>query len=119
MYISAYKNLNVWQKANHPVLEVYKYSKKFPKDEVFGLTSQIRRCAVSVPANIVEGYGRNTKKDKTHFYYISRGSLNELEYYINLAFQLGYFNKNEHEILVGLKDAVGRLLSGFIKASEK
>src|SRR3989344_5159593 len=84
-YKAAYKNWNVWLKANELVLLVYKFTQKFPKDELFGLTSQMRRAAVSVPANVVEGYGRRTPKDKLQFLYISRGSLNEIEYYIDLA----------------------------------
>ena len=118
-YEPGYKKLNVYQKADKLVLLVYKITKKFPKDELFGLISQMRRCAVSVPANVVEGYGRRTDKDKIQFYYISRGSLNELEYYIDLSFSLGYINKQEQDLLIGARSDVGRLLNGFIKSFEK
>ncbi|MBI4085678.1 MAG: four helix bundle protein [Candidatus Liptonbacteria bacterium] len=114
-----YKKLNVYQKANGLVLVVYKTTSTFPKEELFGLISQMRRCAVSVPANIVEGYGRRTKKDKLQFLYIARGSLNELEYYIELVLQLGYIAKSEYEELTVLRSEVGRLLFGFIRLFEK
>jgi four helix bundle protein len=119
MYKAGYKNLNVWMKSDELVLLIYNLTKNFPKEELFGLVSQIRRCAVSVPANIVEGYGRRTQKDKSQFYYIARGSLNELEYYIDLAFKLKYINKEEYEKLVSLRSDVGRLLNGFINTAEK
>lgn len=93
-----------------------KLQKVFHKEEMFGLISQIRRCAVSVPANIVEGYGRRTNKDKIQFYYTARGSLNELEYYIDLAHRLDYINETEHKQLTVLRNDVGRLLFGFIKS---
>ncbi len=118
-YEPGYKKLNVYQKADELVLWVYKITKKFPKDELFGLVSQMRRCAVSVPANIVEGYGRHTVKDKIHFYYMSRGSLNELEYYLDLAFKLEYMNKNEYNQSTDLRSDVGRLLNGFMKSIDK
>src|SRR3989344_4585268 len=96
-----YRKLIVFQKADELTLLIYSVTKKFPKDEIFGLISQMRRSAVSVPANIVEGYGRKTGKDKLHFYYIARGSLNELEYFIDLSHQLGYITSPEyHKILI-------------------
>ncbi len=119
MYKAGYKNLNVWIKADELVLLVYSLTKKFPKEELFGLVSQIRRCAISVPVNLVEGYGRRTQKDKSQFYYIARGSLNELEYYIDLAFKFKYINKDEYEKLFSLRNDVGRLLNGFINTVEK
>ncbi len=114
-YQAGYKNLNVYLKANELTLLIYKITKGFPRDELFGLTSQLRRCAVSVPANIVEGYGRRTDKDKLQFYYIARGSLNELEYYLDLVFQLGYVTKTDYEIISKIRNDTGKLLAGFIK----
>ncbi|MDP3729353.1 MAG: four helix bundle protein [bacterium] len=116
IYEAGYKKLNVYLQAHELVIMVYQLTKKFPRDELFGLVSQMRRCAVSVPANIVEGYGRRTNKDKVHFYYISRGSLNELEYYIDLSFNLGYLDKEAYNNLFSLRDDCGRLLNGFIKS---
>lgn len=113
---AGYRKLNVYLKAHKLAIFVYKTTKKFPRDELFGLISQMRRCAVSVPANIVEGYGRRTANDKLQFYYIARGSLTELEYYIGLAYDLGYIPAEDYKNLQLLRDEVGRLLSGFIKS---
>lgn len=115
-YEAGYKKLNVYKKANELTLLIYKFTKNFPKDELFGLVSQMRRAAVSVPANIVEGYGRKTIKDKVHFYYICRGSLNELEYYIDLCLSLKYLNNDEYTSLLIARNDVGKLLNGFIKS---
>lgn len=115
-YQSGYKKLNVYIKANELVIKIYQVTHIFPKEELFGITSQIRRCAVSVPANIVEGYGRRTNKDKSQFCYISRGSLNELEYFIDLAHQLKYINPIDYGVLRNLREDVGKLLSGYIKS---
>lgn len=115
-YRNGYKHLNVWIKAHDLVLMVYKVTKNFPKEEIFGLVSQMRRCAISVPANIVEGYGRRTSKDKLQFYYIARGSLNELEYYIDLSMELCYVTNDEYNDLIVLRNDVGRLLNGLIKS---
>ena len=111
-----YRKLSVYQKANTLVLSVYEFTKKFTKEELFGLTSQMRRCAVSVVANLVEGYGRRTINDKIHFYYISRGSLSELEYYLDLAFQLEYLSEKDYRDIYDLRKEVGKLLNGFIRA---
>lgn len=111
-----YKRLVVWQKAHRLVLLVYSATKSFPKEEVFGLTSQMRRCAVSVPANIVEGYGRKSDKEKLNFFNIAKGSLTELEYYIELTLELGYINEKGFSDLVQLRSDVGRLLNGFSKS---
>ena len=116
MEYSGYRKLNVYLKSHALVLLVYKVTKTFPKNELFCLTSQMRRCSISVPANIVEGYGRRTANDKLQFYYIARGSLNELEYYIDLALDLGYITEKDYEELQNLRNDVGRLLNGFIKS---
>ena len=84
MTFYGYKGLKIYKKSDDMVLLIYKYTKQFPKSELFGLTSQIRRAAVSIVANIVEGWARNSNKDKVRFLYMSRGSLTEVEYYIDL-----------------------------------
>ena len=117
-YTTGYKNLNTYLKANELTLLIYKLTKIFPREELFGLTSQMRRCAVSVTANIVEGYGRRTSKDRLQFYYIARGSLNELEYYLDLAHQLGYIDQKNYEEAVSLRNDTGKLLNGFIKSTK-
>ena len=111
-----YRGLEVYKKSHKLVIIIYEITKSFPKEEIFGLISQIRRASVSIPANIVEGYGRNSKKDKVHFFFIARGSLNELEYYLDLSFELGYVQKEKYEELKNLRDEVGRLLNGFINS---
>ena len=112
---TGYKNLKVYSKSHQLVLLVYKITKKFPAEELFGLVSQMRRCAISVVANIVEGYARRTPKDKLQFYYISRASLTELEYYIDLSHDLDYTSEEEYADLQLLRIEVGKLLNGFIR----
>lgn len=113
-----FKKLNVYRKADELVILIYVITKEFPKDELFGLISQMRRCAVSVPANIAEGCGRRTRKDQVQFCYIARGSLNELEYYIDLAYKLKYIDEKRYGNLIDIRKEVGRLLYGFIKSME-
>lgn len=114
-----YRTLNVYQSAHELVKEVYIVTRKYPRDEIFGLTSQMRRSAVSVAANIVEGYGRRTTKDRASFLYIARGSLVETEYYIDLSLELGYISDNEHRQLMEKKHETGKLLFGFLRSLTK
>jgi|SRR3989344_1707613 len=107
--------LEVIKAADDLVLSVYEFTKKFPKDELFGLTSQMRRSAVSVTANIIEGYSRNNNKEKIQFYYISRGSLSELKYYVRLSMKLKYIEENSYKQLMDKVDKTARLLVGWIK----
>src|SRR3972149_1173847 len=86
----AFRDLIVWQKAHQFVLSIYRYSEGFPKNEVYGVTSQLRRAAVSVPANIAEGFKKKGKADKARFLNIAQGSLEECRYYLILAKDLGY-----------------------------
>ncbi len=86
---------------------------------MFGLISQMRRAAVSVPANIVEGYARYWQKEKIQFYNIARGSLSELEYYLDFSFRLGYLTKENYLNLVKLRNETGRLLHGFVLSVKK
>ena len=113
---SGYERLIVWQRAHQLALATYTVTKAFPKDEKFGIISQMRRCAVSVPANIVEGYQRRSVKEKLNFFNIAHGSLAELGYYLKLTGDLGYLVPEKHSQLVELRDEVGRLLHGFIKS---
>ncbi|MBT8044444.1 MAG: four helix bundle protein [Verrucomicrobiae bacterium] len=85
-----YQDLRVWQSAHAFVIEVYACTRSFPKDELFGLTAQLRRSAVSVPSNIVEGFGRWSDKDKVKFYNIAEASLAEADYQLFLAQELNY-----------------------------
>jgi len=107
----------VWHKSHKLVLEIYKMTCSFPKDELFGLTSQIRRAAVSVPANIAEGYKRRSKAEKARFFNISQASLEEVRYYLILTDDLGY--AKAEKILEQL-DEVAVILAAYInKIGEK
>jgi four helix bundle protein len=106
--------LVVWQKSHELVLNIYEISKGFPKDEQFGLTSQIRRASVSVPSNIVEGKARGSNKEYKRFLLIARGSLEELKYQLLLAKDLHYINENTYESILKLTDEVGKMLNGLI-----
>ena len=86
----SFQDLIVWQKAHQFVLSIYRFSERFPKEEVFGLTSQTRRAGISIPANIAEGFKRRTKGDKVRFMNIAQGSIEECRYYLILAADLGY-----------------------------
>ncbi len=110
-----YANLKVWQKAHRLVLEIYRLSSRFPKEELYGLVSQIRRCAVSIPANIAEGCGRDGDIDFARFLRISMGSANELEYYAILSHDLGFLNAEKHAPLKGDIMEIKRMLNSFIQ----
>ncbi len=107
-----FTQLIVWQKAHQFVLAVYKLTKKFPKEELFGLTSQFRRAAVSIPANIAEGYKKKSKMDKARFFNIAEGSLEECKYYLILAEDLHY-TKTKSEL--DLAEEVSKLLNAYSK----
>jgi len=110
-------SLLAWQRAINLVKMVYHASSGFPASESFGLTSQMRRSAVSVPANIAEGVGRYGNKDRVHFLVIARGSLNELETYAVLAKELGYIRDTAE--LDAAIDSVFGLLNGLINAERR
>ena len=88
----SFQDVNIWQKAHQWVLGIYRMTDGFPKNEQFGLTSQLRRAAVSIPANFVEGFRKKGKLDKLRFYNIAQGSISESQYYLILANDLGYAN---------------------------
>ena len=110
-----FRNLKVWQKAHEMALEIYKGTKTFPSSEKYGLIAQIRRSAVSVATNIVEGYKRKSSKDFAHFLNIADSSLEETKYHLLLACDLNYLCKSDYERLLVLADEVGRMLYGFQK----
>lgn len=109
----SYKNLKVWQKADELALTVYKLTKTFPGEEVYGVTSQLRRAALSVPTNIVEGYSRNGDKELARFLSIAIGSLAETEYLIEFSAKLGYLSKKDADTLETLRADAGRMLWKF------
>lgn len=97
--MKTYSDLLVWQKSLSLVTEVYQISKRFPTDEQFSLTSQIRRCAISIPSNIAEGYGRNSKQDFIRFLRIAMGSLFELQTQLRIANNLNYLKKDDFNLI--------------------
>jgi len=116
-----FRDLLVWQKAHRFVLSIYHITKTFPKSEIYGLTSQLRRAAVSIPANIAEGFGKKSIKDKMRFLDISRGSLEECRYYLILVKDIGYYDPtgatNELEETARLLNASLRTLETKMKAA--
>ncbi|OGP55793.1 MAG: four helix bundle protein [Deltaproteobacteria bacterium RBG_13_61_14] len=110
--IKDFTELVVWQKAHQLVLEVYRITRTFPEEERYGITSQMRRAAVSIAANVAEGFKRRGLKVKIQSYSISQGSLEEVKYYLILAKDLGYLKDNEK--LLDLCDQGGRLLTALI-----
>ncbi|MEA2038500.1 MAG: four helix bundle protein [Thermodesulfobacteriota bacterium] len=113
--VKTYRDLVVWQKSMVLVTEVYEISKEFPKDELYGLTSQIRRCAISLPSNIAEGYGRNSTNDYIHFLRIASGSLYELQTQMEISLNLQYIDRREFESLYELSREIERMLSSLIR----
>ena len=110
-----YKDLKVWQKSDELAFEVYKITRKFPKDELYGLTSQLRRSALSVPTNIVEGYARKGDKELARFISIAIGSMAETEYLLEFSNRLGYLDEHDYKKTESLRDEVGKLLWNFYK----
>ena len=110
---NTFKDLIVWQKAHALVLLVYKLSGKFPHIERFGLCSQFQRTAVSIPANIAEGYKKLSKADKLRFINISQGSLEECRYYVILSKDLAYISIDDYCQLNALVEDVSRLLNAY------
>ena len=119
MALQHYRELIVWQKAIDLVEAVYRATDHFPKTEIYGLTSQIRRAAVSIPSNIAEGQGRNTTRDFLHFLSVSQGSLLEVETQITIAQRLGYMEKQLTVELLKSTAEVGRLLNGLCNSLNK
>ncbi|MDJ0520389.1 MAG: four helix bundle protein [Trichodesmium sp. MO_231.B1] len=111
-----FQDLIVWQKAHQLVLEVYRFSNNFPKAETYGLTSQLRRASVSVPANIAEGFRKKGLADKIRFLNIAQGSLEESRYYLILANDLEYGDTKE--LLIHLEE-VSKLLDSYVAAIEQ
>lgn len=112
--LEKFQDLQVWQKANQLALEIYKFTKDFPKEEKYALVSQMRRAAVSVPANITEGFRKRGSKDKLNFYNIAQASLDELYYYIILSKDLGFIQDGSN--FIHRIEEIARMLSGLIKS---
>ena len=114
--IASYRDLLVWQKGMDLVVKSYQLAKHLPSNEIYGLASQIQRAAVSVPANIAEGYGRHHLGDYLHHVSVANGSLKELETHILIAQRLSYFREDEIEAVLRLTSEVGRMLRALALA---
>lgn len=113
--ISSFKDLRSWQFARELSVFIYRTSEHFPNDERFGLSSQIRRSSVSVPANIAEGFSRSGKKDKIHFYQISLGSLTETLSHAYIAYDLGFIKSKQLGIIEEKTETLHKMINGLIK----
>ncbi len=111
--IKTFQDLQVWQKAHTLTLDIYQITKQYPKEEIYCLTSQMRRASLSVTANIVEGQKRNSTDDFVRFLVMSDTSLEELKYYILLSKDLKYIKEENHQKLIELATEVGRMLNGL------
>jgi len=114
--LQSYRDLLVWQKALELAVRIYRVSERFPKSEIYGLTSQLRRAAVSVPSNIAEGYGRGSRKEYLQFLSVAQGSLKELETQIILAQRLSYTSEIEAEGTLSESGTVGKMLGGLMRS---
>lgn len=111
----SYKNLKIWNDSINLTVDIYSLTKKFPKDEIFGTVSQLRRAVVSISSNIAEGSSRSSKKDYTRFIDISIGSLHEVENLLEIAYRLEYIPKNDYVKLMSDVNKLGVLIGGFRK----
>ena len=112
----SFKDLIIWAKSHQLTLEIYRLTKNFPSDEKYGLISQIRRAAYSIPSNIVEGHSRKSKKEFLQFLNIAKGSLEELKYFIILSADLKYITKDQQHNLDELAEEVSKILYVFTKS---
>jgi four helix bundle protein len=114
-----YTKIEAWKLADDLTVKIYERTRTFPREEIYGLTSQLRRAAYSVPANIAEGSARDTKRDYLHFLYISRGSLTEAQYFVHLSHRLGYLSDTDARGLDELFKRTFACLHGLIRSVER
>jgi len=114
--ITSFEDLRVWQDSHGLALEIYKLTRLFPKEETYGITSQLRRCSSSVPANIVEGFYRHTTRELIQFLYNARGSAGEVIYFLVLARDLGYISLYIYKNLRYKYDSLIKSINAFIKS---
>lgn len=115
--IRSFTDLNAWKRAHDLTCTIYRSTQKFPKEERYGLTNQIRRAALSISSNIAEGFSRRTSSDKKQFYYIALGSLTEVQNQILVARDLQYINKELFSIIASKTIVVSKLINGLLKSS--
>ena len=116
--IKSFTDLHAWQESHKLVLMIYESTKNFPKEELFGLISQIRRAVVSITSNIAEGFSRQSYKDKMHFYYMAQGSNTEVQNQLLIARDVGYINQKDFKKIANQSVIVHKLLNGLIKKSK-
>jgi four helix bundle protein len=116
--IKSFTDLIVWQEGHRLVLQVYKVTKNFPKEEQFGLTNQLRRAVVSITSNIAEGFSRNSYKEKVQFYTMALGSVTEVQNQLLIARDIEYFVNKEFQLMAIQTVTVNKLLNGIIKKSK-
>jgi four helix bundle protein len=117
--LDSFEKLLAWQEARKLAKDVYVMTRKFPKDEQFALTNQMRRAATSITANIAEGFSRQTIADKAHFYSMALGSLTELQSFLYTALDIGYIGENERSKLYNQSVHAHKLLNGLIKSTKQ
>jgi len=114
-----FKNIKAWQHADDLAVLVYSKTRSFPKEELYGITSQLRRAAVSVPTNIAEGASREHKREYVHFLSVARGSIAEAEYLLHLSRRVGYLKDDEYKKVEGLREETAKTLQGLINSVKK
>jgi len=110
-----YENLDAWKEATSLAVRIYQITRTFPKEEMYGITSQIRRAVISISSDIAEGAGRKSKKDFQQFVHVASGSLNEVESLLHICFRLDLVKPNVYQELKEDVDKVGRLIGGLLK----
>jgi four helix bundle protein len=113
--IKSFTDLDAWREAHRLVIMIYKMTEKFPKSELFGLTSQMRRCVLSISSNIAEGFSRQSFKEKLHFYFMSLGSNTELQNQLLVARDVGHLGNNDFKKIAEQSVRVNKLINGLIK----
>lgn len=117
--IQSFTDLKTWQKSHLLVLEIYEITKEFPNEELYGLTSQMRRCAISITSNLAEGFTRTGKKDTLHFYNMAKSSLTELQNQLLIARDVNYITKDQFNQLANKTIEISKMFHGLIKAVSK
>ncbi len=117
--ISSFTDLNAWKEAQKFVVLIYEVTRSFPKEEIYGLTSQIRRASVSITSNIAEGFGRDTYADKAHFYIIAHASLMEVVSQLYVAKDVGFLPNNEFDNLIDQSVLAHKILRGLIRSTKE
>lgn len=119
MKIQSFTDLTAWQRGHELVLEIYKITKNFPREELYALVDQMRRCVISITSNIAEGFSRKSYKEKIQFYSIALGSTTELQNQLLVAKDVGYIAKEQFDSLAYLTVEVHKLINGLIKGARK